>query len=149
MHNVVEHMALSCTSGIRRGDVQNIVTAVNLSVTGRYLQMPRIRVCGAANDALSQALYSVVFRTTNSICRESLGLIQCEAKRGSHWASRVAHYIWSIIGWMLYEARYLELARPKREKGEVAQLLIGTEMRCEQPESSWKVHSVHTAAAAV
>jgi hypothetical protein len=34
-------------------------------------------------------------------------------------------------------------------KGEVAQLLIGTEMCCEQPESSWKVHSVHTAAAAV
>jgi hypothetical protein len=38
---------------------------------------------------------------------------------------------------------------PQKEMGEVAQLLIGTEMRCEQPESSWKVHSVHTAAAAV
>jgi hypothetical protein len=40
---------------------------------------------------LSQALY-------NSICKESPDLIQCEAKRGSHWASRVAHYSWSI--WM-------------------------------------------------
>lgn len=110
------HGTLTFFSGIRRGDAQDIVTAVNLSVTGRYLQMPRIRVCGAANDALSQALCSVVFRTANSICRESPGLIQCEAKRGSHWASRVARYIWSIIGWMLYEARCLELARPKRKR---------------------------------
>jgi hypothetical protein len=142
------HGTLSFFSGIRRGDAQDVAMAVNLSVTGRCLQMPRIRVCDAASDALSQALYSVVLRTTNSICKESPGLIQCESKRGSHWASRVAHYSWSIR-MDVVRSTLFGTGTPQKEMGEVAQLLIGTEMRCEQPESSWKVHLVHTAAAAV